>query len=255
MGPGVSDNDMPNFPWQTRPETRALDALLSGNCTPEDAPARLRPVAELFAALHAPADQREAAGWGEALIAYREMASMRGTSSRPRPRRPRLIPSPLSAKLTAAGVAVVTVLGGGMAAAYTGSLPVALQKIAHDTIAAPVARESRAAPAPHGPGHPAGPPAAGSAAYGLCTAYQHAGEHGDASRRAVAFRNLVHAAGGVGQVAAYCAGVRHPGAANPPGRAGPTGPPAHPGHRPEPTAVPTKGKGGNGNGNAPGKQS
>jgi hypothetical protein len=163
-----------------------------------------------------------------------------------------MIASPLSAKLApAAGVAVFALLGGGIAAAYTGSLPVALQKIAHDTIAAPGARETRTASAPKSPGHAVGPSAGGSAAYGLCNAYQHAEEHGNASQRAVAFRNLVNAAGGTGKVASYCAAVPHPGAANPPGRqAGHSGSAADASHSGKPTAGP-----GNGNGTGNGKKS
>lgn len=252
---GVPDNDMLSFPWQTRSEARVLDALLSGNCQPQDAPAALRPVAEVLATLQAPADQREVARWGEVLVAYREVSGMSGTSSRPRSRRPGRIAASLSAKRAAASVAVVAALGGGIAAAYTGSLPVGLQKIAHDTIAAPVARESRAAPAPRSPRHQAGPSATASAAYGSCAAYQHADEHGDARQRAAAWRHLVNAAGGVGRVVSYCARVLHPGAANPPGRqarrAGPpgrqarrAGPPKHAGHhRPKSATAPGSGTG------------
>ena len=263
---GVSDSDMPNFPWQTRPEVRALDALLSGTYKPEEALAGLRPVAEVLVALQAPADRREVARWAESLIAYREVAGMprRPNRSRPRrpsrsrPRRPRLIAATVGARLAAAaGVVVVAVLGSGIAAAYTGSLPVALQKIAHVTIAAPGVRESRAASAPKGAGHPEGPSASGSAAYGLCNAYQHAEEHGNASQRAVAFRNLVDAAGGAGQVTAYCAEVQHHGAANPPGRrTDQTASPTHPTQGRKPTTSPANGNDGrSGNGNAHGKQS
>ena len=53
-----------------------MDALLSGNCTPEEAPAGLRPVADVLAALQAPPDQREVAGWREVLMAYRELAGL-----------------------------------------------------------------------------------------------------------------------------------------------------------------------------------
>jgi hypothetical protein len=211
-------------------------------------------VAEALAALQAPPDQREVAGWGEALIAYREMAGMSGTSTRSRSRRPRLIASSLSAKLaSAAGVAVVALLSGGIAAAYTGTLPGALQKIAHDAIAAPGVHESPTVPAAQANGHPVGPSASGSAAYGLCNAYQHAEEHGNASQRATAFRNLVNAAGGSGKVAAYCATVPHPGAANRPGRrTGQAGSTAHASHRGKPTAGPATGNAG---GNARGKKS
>jgi hypothetical protein len=247
---GVSDSDMHDFPGQIGPEVQVLDALLSRNCRPEEAPAGLRPVAEALLALQAPADQRELAGWEQVLIAYRAVAGGPGTSGRPRSRRPRLIAAPLGARVaSAAGVAVIAVLSGGIAAAYTGSLPVALQKIAHDTIAAPGVRESRAASAPGRPGHPVGPSATGSAAFGLCNAYQH----GNASQRAVSFRNLVSTAGGAAKVASFCAQVQHPGAANLPGRqAGHSGPSAAASHRGKPTAGPGNGNGG---GNGHGKKS
>ena len=258
--PRDSDSEMPSFPlpWSTRPDVRAFDALLAGTCQPEEAPAELRAVAEAFAALQLPADQREVASWGQALIAYREAAGLPEASSRSRRRRPRLIPAPLGTKLAAAaGVAVVAVLSGGVAAAYTGTLPATLQKVAHDTIAAPGVRVTRPTPTPGGSGHPVhpvGPSATGSAAYGLCQAYQHAEKHGNASQQSVAFRNLVNAAGGRGQVTAYCLSVQHPGAANPPGhRTGQPSPSAHPSHHGKPTPAPSHGNGGgNGNGNGNG---
>ena len=239
---GVSDSDMPTLPWQTRPEAQALDGLLSGNCRPEEVPADLRPVAEVLVALQAPPDRREVAGWGQALTVYREIAGRPGMPGRPRSRRPRLIAPPLGARFAAAaGAAVIAVLGGGVAAAYTGSLPGALQKIAHEAIAAPGARESSAAPTPQSSGRPAGPSITSAAAYGLCNAYQHAEEHGNASQRSVAFRNLVNAAGGADQVAAYCASVPRPGATSPPGRrVGQTVSPTDASHGRKPTTPPGK---------------
>ena len=166
-----------------------------GISSPNKPPAELRSVAEVLVALQAPPDQREVAGWGEALTVYRQMAGRPGTPGRPRPRRrPGLFASLLRARVAAAaGAAAVAALGGGVAAAYTGSLPAALQKIAHEALAAPAARV--AAPTAEGSGHPGGPSVTGAAAYGLCNAYQHAEAHGTASQRAVAFRNLVRAAG------------------------------------------------------------
>jgi hypothetical protein len=258
MDHGVSDSEMPTFPWSTRPDARALDALLSGHGRPQDAPADLRPVAEILVALQAPPDQREVAGWGEALTVYRELAFRPGMTGRKRSRRPRLIGSPLSARVAAvAGAAAVAVLGGGVAAAYTGSLPGALQKIAHEAIAAPAGHESPATPTPEGTARPAGPSANDSAAYGLCNAYQHAEERGSASQRAVAFRNLVNAAGGADRVAAYCASVPHPGATSPPGRrVGQTASPTDTSHGRKPTTAPGNGNGnGNGGGNRGGNES
>jgi hypothetical protein len=239
---GVSDSDMPTFPGQTRPEAQALDALLSGTCRPEEVPADLRPVAEVLVALQAPPDRREVAGWGQALTVYREIAGRPGMPGRTRSRRARRIAPPLGARFAAAaGAAMIAVLGGGVAAAYTGSLPGALQTIAHEAIAAPSVREGSAAPTPQSSGHPAGPSVTGAAVYGLCNAYQHAEEHGNASQRSAAFRKLVNAAGGADQVAAYCASVPHPGATSPPGRrVGQTVSPTDASHGRKPTTPPGK---------------
>lgn len=226
------------FPWPTRPDERALDALLAGSCQPAEAPADLRAVAEVFAALRAPSDRREVAGWNEALIAYRGMT---GVPEAPgRSRRRQRIAAPLSTRLAAAAaVAVLAVLGGGLTAAYTGHLPATLQGFAHKVFAAPAVLQTRVVPTPHGTPHgavhPVGPSATGSAAYGLCNAYLHGKEHGNADLKSVAFRNLVNAAGGTGNVAAYCAAVRHPGpgrpSASPPGRrVGQSGSPGHSNH-------------------------
>jgi hypothetical protein len=222
-------------------------------------------VAEVLVALQAPPDRREVADWGQALTVYREMAGRPGTPGRPgipgrsRSRRPRSIARPLGARLAAAaGATAIAVLGAGAAAAYTGSLPAGLQKFAHAAIVAPDVRGNSPAPAPGGTLRPRGPSVPGPAAYGLC----NAAEHGTASQRAVAFRNLVHAAGGADKVAAYCASVPHPGSTNPPGRrVGQTASPTDTKHGRKPTAPPgkptkTPGNGnGNGRGNGPGAQS
>jgi hypothetical protein len=236
---GVPDGEM--FRWQTRPEFRSLDALLSGS--PEDAPAGLRPVAEVLAALQAPPDPGEFAGWNRALTAFRQAPGLPELSPRPRSRRPG---SRLGAKLAAAAAAAAAAaLGGGIAAAYTGMLPAALQRIAHSTIAAPApvpaAGVRPARPAATTTGRPEGPDGTGSAAYGLCTAYQHA----EASQRAAAFRKLVIAAGGEAKVAAYCGWGPNPGATATPGDGrsnSPAVPSAtHPSHGGKPTVTPSHG--------------
>ena len=259
--PRDSDSEMPAFPshWPSRPDTRMFDALLAGTCRPEQAPADLRAVAEVFAALRGPSDQREVAGWDRALIEYRGMTGLPEAPGRSR-RRQRTA-APLTARLAvAAGVAVLAVIGGGVTAAYTGHLPGTLQRVAHTMIAAPGVLQTRAVPIQSAPVHPVGPPATGSAAYGLCRAYQQAEEHGNADQKSVAFRNLVNAAGGADRVAAYCGTVRHPGparpSASPPGRGvGQTGSPGRSNHRQrnKPTTTPTKKAHGGGTGH--GKQS
>ncbi len=105
------------------------------------------------------------------------------------------------------GAVAAAVLGGSVAAAYAGVLPVALQKIA-----APAASAKPSPHQTHRAGAPVGPDPAGPAAHGLCTAYSHAEAHGSAAQQAVAFRKLAAAAGGDGQVAAYCASAPRPGA-------------------------------------------
>jgi hypothetical protein len=164
----------------------------------------------------------------------------------------------LGARLAAVAAAVaVALFGGGIAAAYTGSLPTALQQIAHRAIAAPGPRPDR--PVPVTTGHPTGPKLPGSAARGLCAAYQHA----NASQRATAFRKLIEAAGGADKVAAYCRSVstvpQPSGTAQGHGRGRSSQPTpsasassersAHPG---KPTSTPSHGNGNGGNGNGNG---
>jgi hypothetical protein len=130
-----------------------------------------------------------------------------------------LLTSLLKAKAAAAAVAAVTAAGAA-GLAYAGDLPSALQNIAHKTIDAPAAHSS--------PSTPVGPNASGSAAFGLCTAWQHASKHGSAAQKSVAFRNLATAAGGASNVAAFCASVQHPGssASHPTSTSHPTGAPS-----------------------------
>ena len=189
-------------------------------------------------ALQAPPDRREVAGWETALTEYRELAGWPGTPGRPTSRRRRSVASLLGPRVAAAaGAAAIAVLGGGAAAAYTGSLPASLQKFAHAAFAAPDVHDSMARPTPEGTGHQVVPSVQDSAAYGLCNAY----EHGNASQRSVAFRNLVNAAGGADHVAAYCASVPHPGVTSPPGRrVGQTAAPTDTEHGRKPTAPPGK---------------
>lgn len=218
-GRGVPDDEMLYFPWRTRPQVRGLDALLSGNYEPEDAPAGLRPVTDILAALQAPPDASEFGGWSQALAAFRETPRRPSTSHhRPRSRRPIVVTTLLTARLAAAAAAVAAAaVGGGAAAAYTGSLPAALQKVAHEVIAAPDVRTARPTPTPAS--RPAGPDVTGSAAHGVCTAYRHAEMHGNAIHRAAAFRDLVTAAGGEAAVPAYCRSLPRPGAGAARGRA------------------------------------
>jgi hypothetical protein len=262
-GGGVSDRDMPNFPWPRRgassAEDGALAALLAGAELPASAPGELRPVADLLAALQAPPAAGELATEASVLAEFRHRIGVPAPQFPPRRRRRPVLTSVLSAKAAAVAIAALT-LGGAAAAAYAGALPASVQQFAHDTVGAPAAHHRPSATPRRAHGAPAkGPNAAGHAAYGLCTAYRHALAHGSAAQKAVAFRNLVKAAGGASKVAQYCAGIPHPGPspsrhhhAHPTPTPNPSGhghhhahptphPSGHPSHRPSPhpTGSPT----------------
>jgi hypothetical protein len=103
-----------------------------------------------------------------------------------------------------------------------------LQRIAHDIIGAPAAGAQPATrPSPHIPA------ATGQPAYGLCTAWAHAKAHGTAEQRAAAFNALATAAGGPGNVTAFCTAMAR--TAPPSSHPAPT--PSH--HSGKPTALPT----------------
>jgi hypothetical protein len=225
---------MPNFPWPSRqdaPETgdASLAALLAGAELPASSPPELQPVADLLAALTAGPASDELAGEAAALAAFRSRAGVPVPAHRSRHRRHPLPASLLSARAAAAAAAAALGIGGFATAAFAGALPAPAQQFAHHTIGAP--SPDRGQPAgthPSATGMPAGPDATGPAAFGLCTAYAHAKAHGTSNQQAAAFANLAAAAGGAGNVAAYCAAVPHPGASSAP-TSHPTGPPAtHP---------------------------
>jgi hypothetical protein len=223
--PDVPHDDMLSFLWQSRMDIpqigdEVLDALLAQDRGPGEAAAPLRPVADVLAALRAAPSHGELTGLDPVLAEFRGSGGTPDGFHRSRPRRPALLRTLLSVKV--AGAVAAAVLGGSVAAAYAGVLPAALQKIAHNSIAAPAAsakpgphQTPSAKPGPyqtHGAGAPVGPDPAGPAAHGLCTAYSHAEAQGSATQQAVAFRKLAAAAGGGGKVAAYCASAPRPGA-------------------------------------------
>ena len=254
-GRGVSDSDMPNFSWLARRDASGiqdadLSALLAGRTPQPDTSAPLQHVADVLAALRAAPASGEAAGRGAALAQFRAQVGVSSQSIRSRRRRPTLLSSLLSAKAAAAAAVAVVGLGGVATAAFANALPSAAQQFAHDTIGAPSPHASNSAQANNtNAGHsgtPVGPNATGSAAFGLCTAYAHATQHGTAAQKAVAFRNLEKAAGGAANVASFCASVPHPGASATPGGGAPTSHPtgestSHPSGPPSthPTGEPT----------------
>jgi len=203
--PGVPHDDMLSFLWRSRMDIpqigdEALDALLAQDRGPGEDAAPLR---------EAPC-HGELTGLDPVLAEFRGAGGgMPGGFHRSRRRRPALLRTLLSVKV--AGAVAAAVLGGSVAAAYAGVLPAAVQKIAHNSIAAPAASAKPSPHQTHSAGAPVGPDPAGPAAHGLCTAYSHAEAHGSAAQQAVAFRKLAAAAGG-GKVAAYCASAPRPGA-------------------------------------------
>jgi hypothetical protein len=156
----------------------------------------------------------------------------------------------------AAGIAVLAAATG--AAAYTGSLPGPLQRVAHSVVGAPAddqgsgdatdeatdeATDSATpteSPTGSDTSHAAvGPDATGPAAFGLCTAWSKGG----LATTSVSYLNLSTAAGGADGIAAYCATIVKPGstATHPSGS-----PTSHPGGSPtsHPGGSPTSHPGG-----------
>jgi hypothetical protein len=183
-------------------EDTSLAALLAGTQLPPGAGPELRPLAEALAELRARPARDELAGEAETLAAFRDQFGPPRMAHRPPARPPRSRRRLLPVK---AAAATVLCLGGIATAAYAGALPATVQRFAHDIAGAP-APARQPAPTP-GPARPA---TTGGPAYGLCTAWAHAKAHGTAAQRAAAFRRLAAAAGGAGNVTAYCATAAPP---------------------------------------------
>jgi hypothetical protein len=235
----------------------SVERLLSGTLPAASAPPGYAGVARLLAATVAPPTPRELAGQAAVLAELRAVTRGRRAASPARPGRPRR---------RRAGLAVVVVVGalatGGVAAA-TGHLPGPVREAARSvlgpaggaaspspgqpaagTVTASAGAAGSASTAGSGPrpGPAAAGPAAGPALDGLCRAFQ-AGNGGERAARldATAFQELATAAGGPGQVAAFCEdllaadtkakGPKEAKPKDPPDDAGPgpVGPPADPG--------------------------
>ncbi len=247
IGPAEADRLMAGDP--TGPEHRGLAALLD--------------------AARGPASPRELAGERAAVAgfvaAYREAVP----TSLPKGRRRVRIPSPARAAAVkvAAGVAVLAV-GGGALAAETGRLPAGAQQRAHDLFSAagvPAPRPttpSRTAgagpavtgtpsrtltPAPQPPSTTTAPPAGTTpaatgttpaAVRGLCRAWVAQQKPNGKAMTAGARRALASAAGGQARIPAFCADRLE--TAGPEPKDKPKG---------KPSTRPTRATPGNGNGN------
>lgn len=249
---GVPDDDMPDSfhlpPEGSQPhDDRALDSLLSGDTS--DVPPSLRPVADTLNALRAAPSARELQGEAAARAQFRALQAealadaagprtldktafsaqlRRSASVRAARRRP--VPVRLTGLVSALAVIVLAA-----AIAYTGHLPSGLQRIAHNTIAAPPPSSSPGS----GPGRngmqaksaspvtpsAARPPASANAPgssspssgaqgkAGLCDQYWSDLKHarpGPTSWQTPRYRQLVSAAGGARNVFAYCYPVWDP---------------------------------------------
>jgi hypothetical protein len=204
------------------------DRLLSGQIAPQDAPPGYQLIADAV---------QKAAGSSPATDAAREAATIAvvvdALRSNRHPRQPvrrkSMLAQLLSAKIAA--IAAATVLGATAAAAATNTLPGPAQRAISDAashIGLSIPEPNSDANAQHGKpanaGTAVGPDAAGSAKYGLCTAYvagptttnPHSRKNGSA-----AFANLQKAADAAGMsVAEYCkdaSAPRHEGSTNTPG--------------------------------------
>lgn len=187
-----------------------LEAMLSGQPLPENADAELHGVRELLTALRAaPVDPVERPGQARALDAYRETFATSDPAHQRR-RRPAMLTALLGAKLGAALAAGAVGFGGVAVAAAAGVLPDAAQDFAHNTVGfAPAAHPDKSAKdvkSTKTKATPVGPDATGPAAFGLCTAWSHAKDSGNAAEKSIAFRNLTKAAG-TKDVTAYCAPI------------------------------------------------
>jgi hypothetical protein len=232
-GPAVPDD-----PWSA---DALVDRLLHDDV---DGAVAGSPLAGLVHALRGPATADELAGESAAVAAFLAAVELGPTGSvtspthreeRPRSRRRTPVLSTLIASKLAFGAAAAAAvtLGGTAAAAYTGTLPTGLQKVASQTIGAPApatvvatdattpaadpetsstetetpgtpetpetpdsespSTEAVATPSSTPTAEAKGPDAAGPAAFGLCTAFTHGGLHNPAS---AAFQALVTAANG-----------------------------------------------------------
>lgn len=121
--------------------------------TPDGDPARWQPVAQVLAALTSAPESSELTGEARVLAEFRAFAQARAPGADlPAPARGADLPAPAprrdpgrrtwrpGGRLTVAAATGAVLMGGLLAVAYAGDLPMAAQRLAHDTIDAPAAR-------------------------------------------------------------------------------------------------------------------
>jgi hypothetical protein len=221
-------------------EDETVERLLAGELSPDQAPPGYAEVAELLAAATAAPTPRELAGQAAALAELRAVnRARRGPAHVRRAARP-----PRRRWVGLAAVALVGALvTGGAALAATGQLPEPVREVTRSILDTVGVTKSAASTAPGPPASAPTTPAAGPGGdgqgppptaaadrgrgttgaapganpdlEGLCQAYL-AGKGSEQGRKlgATAFEALARAAGGLGQVDAYCQDLL-PGAAKP----------------------------------------
>jgi hypothetical protein len=146
---------------QSGPEAM-LDALLDGGPLPGEDQAGLQPVADVLAALRAPATPAELTGQAGALAEFRAQPRRSRSRRRPHrgqsPQRGRPVLGTLLRPRPVTALAAAVVVAGLAAGAYEGDLPGPVQQWAHHTFGLTAARtkatpssspsRSRAAPSP-----------------------------------------------------------------------------------------------------------
>jgi hypothetical protein len=230
----------------------AAERLLRGQRPSVGASSDEQALAKLLAVASAPPSVQELSGEARAVAAFTATrpAAIGPRHARHVARRHRLVLSPrVSHGVAAAAALGALTVGGVTAAAYSGSLPDSMQRLAHDHIGAPRHHPPRthANPAPthltpnhtalrssdgseHGqPGlsavtpkrsprtsgattRPGNPPPRGISTQGslLCTAYQIARDQGTKADADRVLRDLTKLAGGRENVSDFCAPIWHP---------------------------------------------
>jgi hypothetical protein len=214
-----------------------VERLLTGDLPPAQAPPEYAEVAALLAAAAAPPHPSELAGGAAALAELRAVARTRLRLARTRRAERR-------SRRRRVGLAVVMVTGalatGGAAAVASGHLPGPVRDAARTILvtvggaepttptpppSAPGSTGAGSGPAGAGRPEPSGStgpgsgsagagPVAGPGREGLCQAYLASRDHKGKKMDAAAFRLLAEAAGGSGEILAYCQGTQ-PGKAEP----------------------------------------
>lgn len=202
--PGASPGEMPKTPVPDRAgaelDEQLLDAILSGQHLPAEAPEQAHVIAEMLASLAGPADPGDLTAESAVRSAFARVvpqAARPGPAGVTQPARHRAAEAPaprrrqsswrparLSARLAAA-LSVVVIMLGGTVAAYAGVLPGPIQNLAHRIVGAPAAHK-------------------GPTSQALCVAYVRAEDRHDAQALAGAFDRLAQAAGGASHVVEFC---------------------------------------------------